>query len=140
MFMEIILVGNVGRTPELRFTNSGQAVCDFSLAVNRRYRSGDRDVDETTWFRVTVWGKQAEIVNQYISKGRQVLVIADRIQASAYLARDNNEPRASLEVTARQVRFLGGRGDGDSSGGGGYSGGGYEEEDYNAPNVDDIPF
>ena len=134
-FAEIILVGNVGRDPELRFTQSGTAVCDFSLAVNRRWtdRGSNERREETTWFKITVWGTQAESVNQYVQKGRQVLVIADRIQASAYMGNDG-EPRASLEVTARTVQFLSGGGDG----GGGYSqGGGYDD----APaDVDDIPF
>jgi len=135
-FAEIILVGNVGRDPELRFTQSGTAVCDFSLAVNRRWtdRNSNEQREETTWFRVTVWGAQAETVNQYVQKGKQVLVVSDRIEASAFMGNDG-EPRASLEVTARTVRFLsGGGGDGGYSGGGS---GGYEE----APSdVDDIPF
>jgi single-strand DNA-binding protein len=135
-FAEIILVGNVGRDPELKFTQSGTAVCDFSLAVNRRWteRSSNERREETTWFKITVWGSQAETVNQYVQKGRQVMVVGDRIQASAYMGNDG-EPRASLEVTARNVTFLSGGG----SEGGGYNrdSGGYDE----APaDVDDIPF
>ena len=109
-FCEIILVGNVGRDPELRFTQSGAAVCDFSLAVNRRRKQGEEWIDETTWFKITVWGQQAETVNKFVQKGKQVLVASDRIEASAYEARDG-ELRASLDVTAKTVRFLGGKGD-----------------------------
>ena len=133
-FAQITLVGNVGRDPELRFTESGTAVCDFSLAVNRSWT--DRNTNErrqvTTWFRITVWDAQAETVNQYVQKGSQVLVTSDRIEARAYTGNDG-ELRASLEVTARDVRFLRGGG-----GGGGYSdSGGFED----APSdVDDIPF
>lgn len=112
MYVHIVLVGNLGRDPEMRYTPSGQPVTSFSLATNRRWsdRETGEQKEETTWFRVTVWGKQAEICNEYLRKGRTVLVEADRIQASAYKNR-NDELAASLEVTARTVRFLGGRGD-----------------------------
>jgi len=136
-FCQIILVGNVGRDPTLRYTPSGAAVCDFSIAVNRSRKdaSGEKH-DETTWFKVTVWGQQAETVNQYVSKGKQVLVVADRIQASTYTGQDG-QARASLEVTANTVRFL-------SGGAGGGAQGSYDERDsgyQQAPaDVDDIPF
>lgn len=140
-YVNVTLIGNVGRDPELRFTPSGAAVCEFSLATNRRWtdRSSNEKREETTWWRVTVWGQQAESVNQYVSKGRQVLVVADRVEASAYMGQDG-QPRASLEVTARTVQFLSGSGGGgDYEGGGG--GGNYNNEYSNAPNdVDDIPF
>lgn len=112
MYVHIVLVGNLGRDPEMRYTPSGQPVTSFSLATNRRWsdRETGEQKEETTWFRVTVWGKQAETCNEYLRKGRTVLVEADRIQASAYKNR-NDELAASLEVTARTVRFIGGRGD-----------------------------
>lgn len=139
-FAEIILVGNVGRDPELRFTPNGNAVCDFSLAVNRRRPSGDNNwVEETTWFKISVWGRQAETVNKYVQKGRQVMVVGDRIEANAYTSRDG-EARASLDVTARRVVFL----SGGSSDGGGSRGGGYDDYDNydggGATDADDIPF
>lgn len=115
-YAQIILVGNVGSDPELRYTKGAHAVCNFSLAVNRRRKQGDEWVDETTWFRVTVWGAQAESVNTYVRKGKQVLVASDRIEANAYTA-NNGEARASLDVTASEVKFLGGKG--DNGGGGG---------------------
>lgn len=139
-YVNVTLIGNVGRDPELRFTPSGAAVCEFSLATNRRWtdRSSNEKREETTWWRVTVWGQQAESVNQYVSKGRQVLVVADRVEASAYMGQDG-QPRASLEVTARTVQFLSGSGGGGDYEGGG--GGNYNNEYSNAPNdVDDIPF
>lgn len=130
-YCQIILLGNCGKSPELRFTPSGKAVCDFSLATNRTWT--DRDTNErrqeTTWFKVVVWGRDAENVNQYVSKGQQVMVIADRIEANAYLTRDTNEPRASLEVTARQVIFLSGS---DASG--------EDDDDTQGSNNPDIPF
>lgn len=138
-FCEIILVGNVGRDPELRFTNSGRAVCEFSLAVNRTWldQATNERRQETTWFRVTIWGQQAETVNQYVQKGKQVLVVADRIEASAYVGQDGT-PRANLQVTARTVRFLSG---GAAASGGGGGAGYHDETTYDPPSeADDIPF
>jgi len=115
MFQNTVIVGNVGRDPELRYTPGGQAVCDFSVAVSRRW--ADRDTGEqrerTTWYRVTCWGKLAETVNEHVRKGRQVLVTGE-IEASAWVDKDGNA-RATLELTAREVRFLGRREDGDSA-------------------------
>lgn len=118
-YCQLILVGNVGRDVELKYTANGKAVCDFSLATNRTWT--DRDTNErkqeTTWFKVTCWGNLAELTNEHVTKGQQVMVIADRIEARAYLTRDTNEARASLDVTASQVIFLGRRGEsqGDES-------------------------
>lgn len=107
MFQKTIIVGNLGRDPEMRYTPSGVPVTTFSVAVNRRWTDQQGQPQEkTTWFRVTAWRKLAELCNQYLSKGRQVLVEGD-IDASAWLAQDG-QPRASLELTARTVRFLGG--------------------------------
>jgi single-strand DNA-binding protein len=75
MYQKVVIVGNLGSDPEKRYTQSGQAVTNFNVATNRRWTGGDgQPVDETTWFRVSVWGKQAEVAEQYLSKGRQVLV------------------------------------------------------------------
>lgn len=107
MFQKTIIVGNLGRDPEMRYTPSGVPVTTFSVAVNRRWTDQQGQPQEkTTWFRVTAWRKLAELCNQYLSKGRQVLVEGD-IDASAWLGQDG-QPRASLELTARTVRFLGG--------------------------------
>jgi len=107
MFQKTIIVGNLGRDPEMRYTPSGVPVTTFSVAVNRRWTDQQGQQQEhTTWFRVTAWRKLAELCNQYLSKGRLVLVEGD-IEANAYLAQDG-QPRASLELTARNVRFLGG--------------------------------
>lgn len=108
MFSKTIIVGHLGRDPELRFTPSGQQVCSFSVATNRSWtdQSGQQQ-DKTTWFRVTAWGKLAELCQQYLTKGRMVLVEGE-VDASAWTAQ-TGEPRASLELNARNVRFLGGR-------------------------------
>jgi single-strand DNA-binding protein len=113
MYSKTIVVGHLGRDPELRFTPSGQQVCSFSVATSRSWtdQSGQQQ-EKTTWFRVTAWGKLGELCNQYLAKGRLVLVEGE-VDASAWTSQ-TGELRASLEITARNVRFLGGR---DSVGG-----------------------
>jgi len=114
MYQQITLIGNLGGDPEMRYTPSGVPVTSFSLAVNRSWTGQDgQKHDKTTWFRITVWRKQAEIVSQYLTKGRQVLVIGEVEDARPWTDKDGN-PRASLEVTATSIRFFGGR-DGSSS-------------------------
>ncbi len=125
-----IIIGNVGRDPEMRYTQSGVAVCDFSVAVSRRWtdRNSNEKREQTTWFRVTAWRALAETVNQYVHKGMQIMVTGT-VDASAYAGQDGT-PRATLELTAQDVQFLGQRGDAaDQS-----SGGGYPED------VQDLPF
>ena len=106
---KILLIGNLGSDPEMRYTPNGNAVCDFRMAVNRRYTTSDGEQrEETDWFRVTAWGRLAEQVNQYLQKGRRTYV-EGRISSSAYIDREG-QPRASLEVTADKVLFLDSRG------------------------------
>ena len=107
MYQQITLIGNLGTDPEMRYTPSGVPVASFSLAVNRSWTGQDgQRQDKTTWFRISVWNKQAEIVSQYLTKGRQVLVVGEMEDARAFTDRDGNL-RASLEVRANSVRFLG---------------------------------
>jgi len=109
-FNRITIVGYLGRDPELRYTPDGTPVCDFSVATTerRKDRSGETQ-DITTWFRVTVWRRQAELASQYLSKGKQVYVEGRLIQKE-FQDRDGNT-RYNLEVTASDVQFLGSRGD-----------------------------
>jgi single-strand DNA-binding protein len=116
MFHKVILVGNLGRDPEMRYTPSGQAVTNLSVATNRRYTdSSGEQRDETVWFRVSVWGRQAEACHQYLQKGRQVLVegrlVADENGNPRTFTRNDGSSGASFEVNAQTVRFLGGRGE-----------------------------
>ncbi len=110
MFQQVVIAGYVGRDPEMRYTQRGQAVCDFSLAVTQTWTVGEGDSkekrEETTWFRVTCWGKLAETVNQWVTKGKGLLVIGT-VKASAWLDKEG-EAQATLEVTAKEVKFLGG--------------------------------
>lgn len=112
-----MIIGHVGRDPELRYTQSGVAVCDFSVAVTRKWSQGDDQREETTWFKVSAWRGLAETCNQYVHKGMPIMV-AGRVGVSAYIAQDG-EARASLELTAQDVQFLGRageRGNGDEGG------------------------
>lgn len=111
-YHQIIVVGNVGRDAEMRYTPSGQAVTSFSVATNREYTSGSGEkVKETVWFRVNAWGKQAEACSQYVKKGMQVLV-EGRLNADPttggpriWTSQDGTA-RASFELNAGTVRFL----------------------------------
>ena len=106
-FNKIILVGNLGRDPELRYTPQGDAVCSFSMATNerRKDKSGEMQ-DQTTWFRVTLWGKKEEAASQYLVKGRSVY-IEGRLRVEEWTDKDGN-PRHSLEVNGTEMQFIGG--------------------------------
>lgn len=117
MYHKIQIIGNLGRDPEMRYTPSGKAVTNFSVASNRRYTtSNGQQVDETTWFNISAWGRMAEVCNQYLKKGRQVFV-EGRLKPDPQTggpriwSGDDGQPRASYEVTALDVKFLGNRGD-----------------------------
>jgi single-strand DNA-binding protein len=141
MYHKIIIAGNLGRDPEMRYTPDGTPVTNFSVATNRRWSSPDgTQNEETVWFRVTAWRQLAETCNQYLTKGQGVLVEgrmnADRDTGGPRIWTGNDgQARASYEVTALTVRFLGGRGEGaaDSS---------VSSEEPPPPDIgeDEIPF
>jgi len=109
-FNKIILVGNLGKDPELRYTPQGDAVCSFSLATNERKKDKSGEFqDVTTWFKVTLWRQQAETAAKYLAKGRQVY-IEGRLRVEDWTDRDGNN-RQSLEVTATDMHFIGSRSD-----------------------------
>lgn len=106
-FNKITLVGNLGRDPELRYTPQGTPVCSFSLATNERRKDKTGEMqDQTTWFRVTLWGRQAETASQYLAKGRPVY-IEGRLRVEEWTDRDG-KPRHTLEVNATDMQFIGG--------------------------------
>jgi single-strand DNA-binding protein len=117
MYHTIIIVGNLGRDPEMRYTPSGQAVTNFNVATNRQYTGSDgNQVKETIWFRVSTWGKQAETCNQYLRKGSKVLIEGRLVPDSStggprLWQRQDGSSAASFEVSANTVRFLSSRGD-----------------------------
>jgi len=140
MYHTIILVGNLGRDPEMRYTPSGQAVTNFSVATNRQFTGSDGQlVKETIWFRVSTWGKNAENCNQFLKKGSKVLV-EGRLVPDASTGgpriwnRQDGTPSASFDVSAQTVRFLSTRVDDD--GGGAPPGEGAGQPD----DAGDIPF
>jgi single-strand DNA-binding protein len=109
-FNKITIVGYLGRDPELRYTPQGIAVCKLSVATTeRRKNAAGQPEEHTTWFRVTVWGRQAELANEYLSRGRQVY-IEGRLRLEEYTNREGN-PRISPEVNATDIQFLGQRSD-----------------------------
>lgn len=112
-FNKITIVGYLGRDPELRYTPQGTAVCKMSVATTERRRAANGETEEyTTWFRVTVWGRQAELANEYLGKGRQVY-LEGRLRLEEYADREGNS-RISPEVTATDIQFLGQRGDSET--------------------------
>ncbi|MFQ5435919.1 MAG: single-stranded DNA-binding protein [Anaerolineae bacterium] len=143
MYQKIIVVGNLGRDPEMRYMPDGRAVTNFSIATSRRWtnQATGEPAEETTWFRVSVWGRQAEAANQYLSKGRKVLV-EGRIRPDPntggprLYTRQDGTVGASFEISATNFSFIGGREDG------GYAGD--EEGSFSdaapAQEEDDIPF
>jgi single-strand DNA-binding protein len=139
-FNKIILVGNLGRDPELRYTPQGTPVCSFTVATNekRKDRAGEAQ-DFTTWFRVTLWGRQAETASQYLTKGRPIYV-EGRLRLEEWTDRDGKQ-RYTLEVHATDMQFIGG-GRADEGGGAGNRPTQAGEQPPHEPEVsdDDIPF
>jgi len=109
---KIMLIGNVGQDPELRYTPDGNPVANFSIAVNRRRRVGEDYKDETEWFNIVCFSRTAENVNQYLTKGQKVYV-EGRFQSSEYVGQDGNQ-RKSYEVIANEVTFLSTRSEAES--------------------------
>ena len=143
-FNKITIVGNLGRDPELRYTPQGNAVCNFSMATNEKRRDkGGETQDVTTWFRITLWGKQAENASKYLTKGSSVY-IEGRLRVEEWADRDGKN-RYTLDVHATDMQFLGGNRGEETSGS--FSG---ENDFTNDSNIgrtstsvttdDDIPF
>lgn len=112
MYQQVTLVGYLGQDPELKFTPAGKAITNFSVATNRSWTDAEGvKHDETVWWRVACWGKLAEVTNEYLAKGRPVLIVG-RMNANEFggpriWTTNEGEPRASYEITAETVRFLG---------------------------------
>lgn len=110
MYTKIILAGNLGGDPVMRYTPGGDAVTSFSLAVNKSWTKDGVKQERTTWYRVTAWRKLGETVAQYLHKGSKVLVECDDLEAKTYQNKAG-EWVASVEVTASGVRFLDSKGE-----------------------------
>lgn len=143
-FNKITVVGNLGKDPELRYTPQGNAVCNFSVATNekRRDKSGEMQ-DVTTWFRITLWGKQAENASKYLTKGSPIY-IEGRLKVEEWADRDGKN-RYTLDIQATDMQFLGNNRSDEFSGSNNadfadetHSGG--TSNDFTQPSDDDIPF
>lgn len=141
MYHTIIIAGNLGRDPEMRYTQAGQAVTSFSVATNRQYTNGKGEtIKETLWFRVTAWGNQAEVCNKYLSKGSKVLVegrlVGDQDTGGPKIWQGNDgQSKASFEINASTVRFLSSRTDSTAQ-----QDGAINQMEMDQSIQDDIPF
>jgi single-strand DNA-binding protein len=143
---KVMLIGNLGKDPEVRYTTSGTAVASFSLATSERFKNKSGEWEERTeWHNVVLWGRQAEVAGEYLAKGKTVY-IEGRLQTRKWQDKEGRD-RYTTEVVGEKMQMLGARGD-ERGGGGGRQGGGkpageeqfggYEEPVFNAD--DDIPF
>lgn len=134
---KVILVGNLGADPEVKYTQSGAALCTFSVATSESFKDRDgNQQDRTEWHKIVAWRKLAEICGQYLSKGRQVYV-EGKIQTRSWDDKDGNK-HYMTEIVAREVQFLsGGAGGGSGGGSGSY---GQDMGGPPPPDDDDIPF
>ena len=137
---KISIIGNVGRDPEMRMTPQGRPVCDFSVAVNRVSTSGGERSEQTDWYRVSCWGKQAETAQQIIQKGQQIYVDG-RFSPRTYMNKDNVE-KMSLDISCNDFQLLGRRADREGGMGGGAmpAPGGQPQGDSGTFDPDEIPF
>jgi single-strand DNA-binding protein len=143
-FNRVILVGNLTRDVDVRFTKSGTPVTDLGLAINDRVKRNDEWVDETTFVDVTLWGRTAEVAGEYLSKGSPVL-IEGRLKLDTW--EQEGQKRHKLHVVGERMQMLGGKPGGGGGGGGGSRRGSSAEEaiasageSAEAPPSDDIPF
>jgi single-strand DNA-binding protein len=114
---KILIIGNLGSDPEMRYTPNGNPVTSFTVATNRRYKASDgENREETEWFRISAWNRLAETCNQYLQRGSKVYV-EGRLSSRTYVGNDG-ETRVSLDVNASEVRFIDSRGANASSEGG----------------------
>ena len=131
MYQQLTIAGNLGRDPEMRYLPSGTAVTNINVATNRVYYKDEEKITETTWFRVSLWGKRAENVNQYLSKGSKVLVTGYLKPEIETFTRKDGTVGASYEVTAQNITFLSSRGEDH-----GYN----SEEDFPEPQQAEVPW
>lgn len=124
-FNKVILVGNLTRDPQVRYTPGGSAVAEIGLAVNRSWfdKTSNSRKEETTFIDVTLWGRTAEVASEYLTKGRSVLV-EGRLQLDQWDDKESGQKRSKLKVVGENMTMLGGKGE-SGGGGGAPSGGGY---------------
>ena len=132
-FNKVILVGNLTRDPQVKYTTGGTAVTEIGLAVNRRWmdKPSNQWKEETTFVDITLWGRTADIAGEYLAKGRSVL-IEGRLQLDTWDDRESGQKRSKLRVVGENMTMLGGKGDGPGGGGSGGGGGGSAGRPQNA--------
>ena len=133
--LKVQAIGRLGKEPEMRFTPSGQAVTNLSVATDRKYTGQDGQLKkETIWLKVSVWGKQAEACSTYLHKGNQVYIegrlVGDAKGGPKIFTRTDGTPGASFEISASDVKFIGGKSEGSSEG----------EAEETAVSEEEIPF
>ncbi len=130
---KVMLIGNLTRDPEVRYTPKGSAVCDMAIAVNRRFMTdnGERQ-EEVTYLDIVLWGKTAELAGQYLAKGRSVF-IEGRLQMDTWEDKATGQKRSKIRVVAENLQFLGQQQGGGGGGQGGGNFGGDDEGGYSAP-------
>jgi len=133
-FNKVMLMGNLTRDPELRYTSGGSPVCKLGLAINRRYRQNDEWKEEVCFVDITVWGKQAENCNEYLSKGRSIF-LEGHLRQDRWEGEDGKK-HSRMEVVAENVKFLA-RSGGSSQGGSQHDG---SKQTTNQNSEDDVPF
>ena len=153
-FNKVILLGNLTRDPQVRYTPSGTAVAEIGLAVNRYWfdKQSNSRREETTFVDVTLWGRDAEVSGEYLAKGRPVL-IEGRLQLDTWDDKQSGQKRSKLRVVAERMQMLGSRGEGGGGGGGARSSapaaaepsdgppiGGFDSDAPAPPPEDDVPF
>lgn len=123
-FNRVILVGNLTRDPEVKYTTGGTAVAEIGMAVSRQWfdQKSNEKKEETTFVDVTLWGRQAEVAGEYLAKGRPVL-IEGRLQLDTWEDKQSGQKRSKLRVVGEQMQMLGSRGDGGGPAAGGGGGG-----------------
>lgn len=128
----VIYEGYIAGKPEMQYTPKGIAVANFSMGSNRKYKSGEEELKETTWLKVSAWGKLAEIVTQYCDKGSHVIVtgrLRGKNGSPEVFKRKDGESGANFEIVASEIRILSSK-SGDSS----------EPDSIEQPKEDDLPF
>ena len=135
---KILIIGNVGGDPEMRYTPNGNPVTSFTVATNRRYTVEGEQREETQWFRVSAWNRLAETCNQYVVKGMKVYV-EGRFSSREWVGQDG-QTRTSLEVTANDVRFLNRPGEAGAAQGGDMGGGSGYAPGTPPDGVEDLPW
>lgn len=124
-FNRVVLLGNLTRDPELRYIPSGMAVSDIGMAINDRVKRNNEWVEETTFVDVTLWGRTAEVANEYLSKGSSVL-IEGRLKLESW--EKDGQKRSKLKVVGEKMQMVGGKGGGGGGGGGQRSSGSYQQQ------------